>query len=818
MGSELSSENFPATIEVGALKNDELLLKSMVGVDKVSQPYSYMVEAVVNPTKKKQVDLSGLLGKKASITLRPARTVGKDRYFHGYVFDCRYGGASGGNMESYYLRVEPWLCTLKKSFKCRLFKGLKVDQILEAVFKSYEMFTEHFKLDLDSEIKLPEMEHCVQYQESDFAFVSRLMEEFGISYYFEHTKTAHKMVLLNSSGKRPTDPPTCGFKEMKYDKARLTDDLNTILRWEGRLQFVSDKFTQLDYNYASKTKFPDIATYKEPGKGKVSEQGDFTTGKFEKYVYEGIFIDDGVSEPYTDKNIKEFEKLNEVRVRALEAERELKYLESESRGVHAGYEFKLTGYDEIDTEQNNKEYYVLSVRHQLELGDYGTGASYVSKTYTCTATAIPKDTEYYPPLLTPKARIYGPQTAMVVGGSDKKDELIYTDKLGRIKVKFHWDRLEDRKEIDKSAGEKAAKVEEKPENQSCWVRVSQGWAGDKWGSFFLPRVGQEVIVEFLDGDPDRPIVTGSVYNGKSLTPYKLPDNDTVSTVKTDTLGTDGKKAKEANYNEIRFEDREESEQIYIHAAKAMDFEIMGDRRETVGGNIHLVVGYKEEGNSKYDKKRSVDKKIGNRVVLINEGGHDVLTLDKGDTVTNIKEGNQHLMVGKDQNVTVSGEQKISTGGVSLVTGGKISVTSEAGVYLHEKKTEIHIKSAKGAYLEDEATIHIKSGSSGTFITSDGDVHVKGANIVLAADTKLQLAAGGSLINLSSGGVEIKGTAVDINTKGSAGKATAATAATAAKPSSPGSAPAPEVQVRLTTGERVDDGKVKTKKINPGTLD
>ena len=810
---ELNSDNFPACIEIDSLTKDDLLIKSMVGVDKVSQPYSYMVETILNPGAK--VTLSSLLGKKAAITLRPGLTSDKDRYFHGYIFDCRYGGASGGSMESYYFRIEPWFCTLKKSSRCRVFKGLKADQILEAVFKSYKIFSDHYKFDLDDQIKLPEMEHCVQYEESDFAFVSRLMEEFGISYYFEHTKTAHKMILLNSSGKRPTKPPTCGFKEMKYSLARLTRESNTISRWESRHQVVTDKFTQLDYNYANKSKFPDVLTYKQDGK--VSKQGDFTKGSFEKYVYEGIFVDDGVSEAFTDDKIKEFKELNKVRMGALEAERELIYAESECRGVHAGYEFKLTGYEDIDSSQDNQEFYVLSVRHQLELGDYGSGTHYVSKTYTCTAIVIPKDTEYYPPLLTPKARIYGPQTAIVVGGSDKKDELIYTDKLGRIKVKFHWDRKDDRDTVDKNS-DKKTEISSKPENQSCWVRVSQSWAGNKWGSFFLPRVGQEVIVEFLNGDPDRPIVTGSVYNGKLLTPYKLPDNGTVSTVKTDTLGTDGKAAKEANYNEIRFEDREESEQIYIHAAKAMDFEIMGDRRETVGGNIHLVVGYKEDGNSKYDKKRSVDKKIGNRVVLLNEGGHDVLTLDKGDKVTNIKEGEQHLIIGKNQNVTVSGEQLVSTGGVSLATGGKISVTSESGVYLHEKKTEIHIKSATGAYLQDEATIHIKSGSSGTFITSDGDVHVKGANIVLAADTKLQLAAGGSLINLSSSGVEIKGSAVDINTKGKAGKAKAAKAATDAEPAPPGTAPAPDVQVRLTTGERVDDGKVKTKKINPGTLD
>jgi type VI secretion system secreted protein VgrG len=799
MPNKYTQENREAAVKIDGLAEDNLLLKSMVGMDKVGQPFNYIVEMLKNPGA--EVKISSLVGKKLTITLNSMKG-GPDRYFHGYIADIRSGGATNRSMESYHASVVPWFWFLKKSSKCRIFKGLTVNQILETVFKSFKFASGCYELKDLSEH--PAMEHCVQYQETDFAFASRLMEEFGISYYFEHEKSKHKMVLLDSLGKRPA-APACGFKEMNYSVARKSEKTNVITRLESRHQVVSDKFAQLDYNFGNKDKLPTILTYEQAGEGDA--QGDFTKGSFEQSVYDGIFIDDGVSEPEVKANIKEFKDLAKVRLGALQAEQKLMYVESDCRGLHAGYEFKLKEYD-IDPTLNNKEYYVLSVRHQIELGEYGSGSYHVNKRYTCTITVIPKETEYHPPLLTPKARIYGPQTAVVVGDDDKKEKQIYTDKFGRIKVMFHWDRKDDRDETDKNS-DKKAEVDKNPQNLSCWVRISQGWAGNKWGSFFLPRVGQEVIVEFLDGDPDRPIVTGSVYNGKMLTPYHLPDNDTVSTIKSNSVGDDGKKAKEANYNEIRFEDREKSEQIYIHAAKAMDTEIIGDRRETVGGNSHLVIG---DG----DKKNSVDKTIGNRVVDIN-AGHDVLTLDKGDSVVNLKEGNQHLMVGKDQNITVSGNQLISTGNLYLGTGGEIHIKSTKGAYLDEA-SEIHIKSAKGCYLDDGATIHIKSGSKGTFVTSTGDVHIKGANVVVAATTKLQLAAGGSFVNLSASGVEIKGTKVDINGGGSAGSATAATAATAASEGGPGEAPAPEVQKRLETKERVEDKKVKKDKINPGKLD
>ena len=747
MPGKYTQKDREASVKISGLSSDSLLLKSMVGMDKVGQPYNYMVEMLKNPGST-DVKISSLIGKKLCITLQPMPK-SKYRYFHGYIADVRYGGAAGRRMESYYASVVPWFWFLKKSSKCRIFKGLTVNQILETIFKSVSFASGCYELkDLSDH---PAMEHCVQYQETDFAFASRLMEEFGISYYFEHKKTQHKMVLLDSSGKRP-EAPECGYKEMYYTVARKTDEdrPNVITRWEHRNQIVSDKFAQTDHNYGDKKKFPTILTYEQEGKG--DGQGDFTKGSFEQYVHDGIFIDDGVSEPDTESNIKEFEDLAKVRLGALQAEQELMYAESDCRGLHSGYEFKLKEYT-VDTDLNDKDYYVLSVRHQIELGEYGTGTYQLSKPYTCTITAIPKETEYYPPRLIPKARIYGPQTAVVVVDDDKKEKQIYTDKFGRIKVMFLWDRQDDRDEIDENS-DKKTEVKTKPENLSCWVRVSQGWAGNKWGSFFLPRVGQEVIVEFLDGDPDRPIVTGCVYNGCNWTPYKLDDHSTISSIKSKNIDSKGKETtKDHNYNEIRFEDDEDTAQIFIHAAKSMDKQVLGDHREYVGCNMQLTIDGDDKGSRKDEiKDKSDDKKVGHRDVVISKG-NDQLTLGEGNLIQQVLKGGHLIQVKKNQSVYVEGNQNI-------IVSGNIAIHSLA---------EIHIKAAKNIVVESEESISFKAGKD-IILGAEGGIHLNSKDKVLCEGAKeVSLTGNKGTVNVAGdvgiagkSNVVIKGTKVDIN--------------------------------------------------------
>ena len=739
---EYKSKNYQASITIDSLTKDVLLFQSMIGTDELSKPYVYKVEMVRNPGQ--TIDISKLVGKKACITLKGRHNKGSDRYFHGYVANISYSGASGRSLETFHALVVPWFWFLKKSSKCRIFKGLRVDQVLSAIFKSAKFATGHYKIDLENKTRLPPLEHCVQYQESDFAFASRLMEEFGISYYFTHKKSKHQMVLFNAPGKRPK-PPNSDFKKMKYSEARASEDDDAITRWQSKYQVVTDSFTQTDYNFANVKGFPAIIT---SGQKSAEDQGGLKKDSFEQYIHDGIFIDDGVSQPDNEKNIKEFEDLAKVRLGALQHGRELIYFETDCRGVHSGCEFKLEEH-EANARHNNQKFFILSVNHRIELGDYGAGSRDAGKKYTCTATAIPSDVDYYPPRLTPKARIFGPQTAVVVGDDKKKEKLVYTDSLGRVKVKFHWDRLDDRDEIDENA-DKKAKVEDSPQNQSCWVRVSQGWAGNGWGSFFLPRVGQEVIVEFLDGDPDRPIIKGALYNGTKLTPYKLKDknqkkcHDTMSVIKSETVGKDGKAAKDDKItnNIIRFQDKEEEEQIFIQAGRSMDKQVLGDHREYVGCNLQITI----DGDSK-NKDKSDDDSIGHRDVVIKEGNDQL----------SVKESLIQV-VGGGCLLDIKNHASINVGGfVGIQVTDKIVIESD---------DSIDIKSGGSIVVEAKESISFKAGEDMT-LDAGGAINLKSDDeILMAGKSGVGLKGGSSTIELSSdagieGGSVVMGSAVEI---------------------------------------------------------
>ena len=743
-----------ASVKVdGQSGTDDLLLNSVVGVEKLGQPFRYTMEMLRNIGAK--IDISKLLGKKVTISLKGTLKKTPERNFYGYIAEIRNSGMSSFGLESYHALVVPWLWFLRKSSNCRIFRDKAVKDIIAAVFKSNPNSFEDF--DVEDLPKEPKIEHCVQYHETDYAFVHRLMEEHGISYYFTHKDNKHTMVLLDSAGNRPDTPPDCGFKEMKYIKGDSDAD-NTISYWERRQQVVTDAFEQADFHFASKDKFPTLIS------GKAEEdlkQGDFAAKSLRRRAYEATF-DEGISDPHELKKVdldgKEkgdkltATKIAEVRLGSFKAEKEIIYAESDCRGLHAGYEFKLSDFTS-DTTQNGGEYYVTSVNHNISVGGYGRRRSQAGKRYTCSITAIPKETEYYPPQVTPKARIYGPQTATVVSEKSTDDQLIYTDKHGRVKIQFHWDSVDDRGKVDSAmkSGGSEDKVDKDTKNRSCWVRVAQGWAGNKWGSFFLPRVGQEVIVEFLDGDPDRPIITGSVYNGKNLTPYKLTDHDTISTIKSESVGSDGKKAKKITFNEIRFEDKEEKEHIFIHAGRSMDSRVLGDRREYVGCNMQLTI---DGTNTEYEEKTDDDSnKLGRDVVV--KGGNDQLTLEEGNLIQQLQKGSHLLEIASHGNINIGGTLSIKVKGKLLISAeDAIHIKSDKSI-VAEAKEAISFKAGKNITLDAKAAINLNSkdevlckGASGIGLTGDkstidisSDVGIKGGSNVVIKGTKVDINGG-----------------------------------------------------------------------------
>jgi len=346
----------------------------------------------------------------------------------------------------------------------------------------------------------------------------------------------------------------------------------------------------------------------------------------------------------------------------------------------------------------------------------------------CNFTAIPADSVFRPARTTLRPRITGPQTAIVVG---KAGEEILTDEFGRIKVQFHWDRYSPANE-----------------NSPCWVRVSQLWAGKNWGAVFLPRIGQEVIVEFLEGNPDRPIVTGAVYNGESKPPYDLPDNATMSTIKSNSSkGGQG-------FNEIRFEDKKGSEQVFMHAEKDQDIRVKNDTKEWIGNDRHLIVKANQCELVEKDKHAHVK---GEQLLKVDG---DLGVAVKSNAITKV-EGNDHL--------TVDGNHVLKIGG-----------------NLHEKVTGNHHESTTGdMLLTATGHAHVKS-SQNAAIEASMNVHVKGGMVVvIEAGMQLSLKAGSNFIDIGPSGVSISGMPlVNINSGGAAASGSGAQASSPSAPQNP----------------------------------
>jgi type VI secretion system secreted protein VgrG len=468
----------------------------------------------------------------------------KIRHFNGYVTRFAQAGMHG-RYHAYRATLRPWLWFLTRTADCRIFQEKTVPEIVE------EIFADHGTADFKSELtgNYTKWEYCVQYRETDFNFVSRLMEQEGIYYYFTHDDGRHTMVLADSASGHSPFP---GYEQVPFfgpDKVARPEQ-DHIGEWYYSREIQPGVYTINDYDF------------ERPSVGLVTKQKisrKHGESDYEMFDYPGEYIQKADGDQFVQTRLDE-----------LQSQYELANGTSNCRGVATGCLFKLTGQERDD---QNREYLVLAATHQLEFSEYeameASGAS-----YSCGFTVLNSKQQFRPQRLTPKPTVQGPQTAVVVGPDG--DE-IYTDKYGRVKVQFHWDRYG-----------------KKNENSSCWVRVSHPWAGKNWGFVAIPRIGQEVIVDFLEGDPDQPIITGRVYNAEQMPPYDLPANRTQSGIKTrSSLGGSA-----ANFNEIRFEDKKGSEQLYIHAEKNQDnlvendetTDVGHDRTEKVANNEKITIG------------------------------------------------------------------------------------------------------------------------------------------------------------------------------------------------------------------------------------
>jgi type VI secretion system secreted protein VgrG len=591
----------PVTV-ITPLAADALVFASMYGHEALGEPFDYQVDLVSeDPT----IAWTDLLGQ--TIAVKVQLPQGGERYFHGHVTSFEFV-EGGGTAAIYRAAIRPWLWLLTQTTNCRIFQNKSIPDIVKQVFRDHDFADFEERLGEDYAPK----DYIVQYRESDFNFVSRLLEESGIYYYFRHSATAHTLVLADSPSAHEA---VSGYAELAYyppDEHRASLEEFVDL-WRLKQTITPGAAALRDF---------DFERPRANLTASVSSAGDYTHGDFALYDYPGDYRERG-----------DGEKLARLRLE----QRQVGFARAEghtnARGLSAGALFSLTDHTRDDL---NREYLVSYAQVSVEGHPLQTGGWSGGGVFSCELSAMPSDVPFRS---APKARrpvMDGPQTATVVGAAGEE---IWTDRYGRIKIQFHWDR-EGRSDQD----------------SSCWVRVAQLWAGSGWGGIHIPRIGQEVVVDFLEGDPDRPIVVGRVYNASNMPPYGLPGNQTQSGV----MSRSTKGGNAANANEIRFEDRKGSEQFFIQAEKDLEALVKNDESVTVGANRSESIGA--------DDALSVGH---NRTVKVQ--ANETITIAGDETVSIL--GNQALSVGANDTMTVAGSQSLSvTGSQSVTVTGSQSLT------------------------------------------------------------------------------------------------------------------------------------------------
>ncbi|MGP8268446.1 MAG: type VI secretion system Vgr family protein [Terracidiphilus sp.] len=658
------------------LGKDVLLIESLDGAEGISRLFEYHVELLATVDTK--IDPKTILGSKVTVAISLNDAQGS-RWINGIVASFEQC-AGDKEFDVYRARIMPSMWQLTLSSNCRVFQNKTVLEIAKAVIGEYGL-----SLSDQTNTTYKQLEYCTQYSESDFHFVSRMLEESGIFYWFEHSDQDNKIVLGDSRNAYQDCPLSASVPYALNEHGPEGVYGARVTEFSATATMVSGKHSTADYNYR------DFARADVPDKNSSSP---FGKNAFDEYLYpaggEGYAND-------AKQVSKDLESLYlETRALATDATAEVYRGSGNARSFCAGYTFTLS---KNPREAFNRKYLLTAVtRHANQVPSYRSGDTWQGSGYSNRFTAVSSDIVFKPALTFMKPRIHGPQTALVVG---PKDEEIYLDPLGRAKVQFFWDKQNPRKST----------------LDTTWVRVAQNWAGNGWGSYFWPRVNDEVVIQFLNGDPDNPVITGSVYNGVNMPKYALPDNGTRSGLVTRS----SKGGSAQNANELRFEDKMGSEQVYLHAEKDIDVSIEHDRRVSVGNNDSLIVQGKQTEQVTGDYNREV----------------------KGSSIDKI-DGKSDLNIGSDLTEAVGGNHSLNvSSSQSTQVGSAYSMVANNTVYING-----------------------------------------GMSVVIEAGMELSLIASGNFITIGPAGVAISGTMVLINSGGAAGSGSAGTINNPASPAAP----------------------------------
>jgi type VI secretion system secreted protein VgrG len=721
------------------LGGDVLLPRSFTATEGLSTLFHYHL---VLASENTDIDFDQLVGKPATLSVRHSDGVSQ-RYFNGYI--SRFVQKQElGRLATYEAELVPWLWFLTLTADCRIYQWKTVPEVIDDTFQRYSF--SDYRMDLV--MSHTPWEYCTQYRESAFAFVSRLMEIEGMYYYFEQQDGEHTLVITDH---RSTHKPCPYQSDFRYEKVigegyRHTDD--TIYKWIPEKKVRPGKYTHRDYNFEKpddllQAQMTEIAEETSENWGEDDE--DRENPEYEIYDYPGEYEDRMDADDWA-----------RLRIEEQETDHDVADGDSNCRSMLPG--FKFTMQDHFRQDQN-REYLLTKVVHSGQEGTIFGGTDEGEAHYENQFSCMPADVQYRV-RKTKHHQMLGSQTAFVVG---PPGEEIHTDQYGRVRVKFHWDRRPGR-----------------PEDSSCWIRVMHQWTGTNWGHQWIPRIGQEVIVDFLEGDPDRPIITGCVYNQDNMVPWTLPDNKTVSGFKTHSSKGGGAD----NFNQIRFEDKKGEELLSIQAEKDRYILVKHDDTEHVQHDQTInidhdqtqTIGHDQTEEVKHDQKLTVDhdrtEEVKNDETITID--HDQSLTVKNDRSKKI-DGDQKLRVKGDQSEMVEGDQKRTVKGdeseqvkgdfslsvdgdhtVSIKGDKHLSVTGESSSKITGKRT---------AQIEDDDQLKVQGDLT---IEVQGDVHIKvGGTMLVKAGDEITLKGPGGFVTIDSKGVTIQGKKVFINCGGSA---------------------------------------------------
>jgi len=730
---------------VTPLGEDVLLLQRMHASEELSRLYEFELDLL---SERGDIDLDKILGK--NVTIKLGLHDDGVRHFNGYVTRFAQAGWQG-RYHLYRATVRPWLWFLTRTADCRIFQDLTAPEIIAQVFD------DHAVADVKNSLTdtYRKRNYCVQYRETDFDFVSRLMEQEGIYYYFAHDEGRHTLMLVDAQGAHESVPGCASLDYIAVERA-VRPEQDYISQWHYTREIQPGGYALEDYDFERPS--VDLAV-------QTKVQRKHALADYEIYDYPGNYVQAAEG----DQSVR-------CRIDECQARFELARGETNARALAVGHLFALASHPRGD---QNREYLVTAATHTLVHNDYESldgGSAGVG--YSCAFTALSSRQQFRPGRTTPKPLVQGPQTAVVVGpGGDE----IYTDNYGRVKVQFHWDRYG-----------------KKNENSSCWIRPSHPWAGKSWGMVAIPRIGQEVIVDFLEGDPDRPIVTGRVYNAEQMPPYALPANKTQSGM----LSRSSKAGVAANANELRFEDKKGAEQVFLHAEKNQDIEVENDETHWVGHDRRKTIDHDETTLVKHDRTETVgnNEKIAigvhrsetvgsnetiaiganrSETVGVNEtigigvnrsetvGSNETIAIGANRSISVGASETATVMlqrthtVGVNETITVGGAQEVTVGAAQMVTVGGLQAVS-VGLNMSEniggnqtcdvgksRKTSVAqdeaLKVGKNVVIDAGDSVTIRTGDASITMKKDGSIVIKGKNITIDGSAKIKVKADSDIV-------------------------------------------------------------------------